>query len=127
MLDSKQDSLFNMIYFLLEKVIRWAQMPVNCLRASKLVTLGYKFDNALFDKCLQYFCLNIQQVMLRVLNIKLKNLAFDASKIITNAMFSIDKEVNTISNYGQHHRDVYVQTRKTCFILLQFIYVSILI
>ena len=68
--------------------------------------------------------------MLRVLNIKLKNLAFDASKIITNAMFSIDnlrKEVNTISNYGQHHRDVYVQTRKTCFILLQFIYVSILI
>ena len=37
--------------------------------------------------------------MLRVLNIKLKNLAFDASKIITNAMFSIDnlrKEVNTI-------------------------------
>ena len=90
-------------------------MPVNCLRASKLVTLGYEFDNALFDKCLQYFCLNIQQVILRVLNIKLKNLAFDASKIITNAMFSIDnlrKEVNTISNYGQHHRDVYVQTRK---------------
>ena len=37
--------------------------------------------------------------MLRVLNIKLKKLEFDASKIITNGMFSIDnlrKEVNTI-------------------------------
>jgi len=30
-----------MIYFLLEKVIRCAQMSVDCLRASKLVTLGY--------------------------------------------------------------------------------------
>jgi len=29
-----------MIYFLLEKVIRCAQMPVDCLKASKLVTLG---------------------------------------------------------------------------------------
>jgi len=29
-----------MIYFLLENVIRYAQMPVDCLRASKLVTLG---------------------------------------------------------------------------------------
>jgi len=29
-----------MIYFLLEKVIRCKQMPVNCLRALKLVTLG---------------------------------------------------------------------------------------
>jgi len=29
------------MYFLLEKVIRCAQMPVDCLRASKLVTLGY--------------------------------------------------------------------------------------
>ena len=28
-------------YFLLEKVIRRAQMPVDCLRVSKLVTLGY--------------------------------------------------------------------------------------
>ena len=36
----KQDSLFNMINFLLEKVIRCAQMSVDCLRASKLVTLG---------------------------------------------------------------------------------------
>jgi len=33
-----------MIYFLLEKVIRCAQMFVDCLRASKLVTLGYTMD-----------------------------------------------------------------------------------
>ena len=32
---------FNMIYFVLEKIIRCAQMSVDCLRASKLVTLGY--------------------------------------------------------------------------------------
>ena len=32
--DWKQDSLFNMIYFLLEKVIRCPQMHVDCLRAS---------------------------------------------------------------------------------------------
>jgi len=30
-----------MIYVLLEKVIRCAQMSVGCLRASKLVTPGY--------------------------------------------------------------------------------------
>ena len=30
-----------MINFLLEKVIRCAQMSADCLRASKLVTLGY--------------------------------------------------------------------------------------
>jgi len=30
-----------MIFFLLEKVIRCAQMSVDCLRALKLVTLGY--------------------------------------------------------------------------------------
>ena len=30
-----------MINFLLEKVIRCAQMSVDCLMASKLVTLGY--------------------------------------------------------------------------------------
>ena len=39
--DWKQDSLFNMIHFLIEKVIRCAQMFVDCLRVSKLVTLGY--------------------------------------------------------------------------------------
>ena len=33
-------SLFNMINFLLEKVIRCAQMSADCLRASKLVSLG---------------------------------------------------------------------------------------
>ena len=32
---------YNMIYFLLEKVIRCTQMSVDCLRALKLVTLGY--------------------------------------------------------------------------------------
>ena len=30
-----------MIYFLLEKVIRCAQIPIDCLRALKLVALGY--------------------------------------------------------------------------------------
>ena len=30
-----------MIYFLLEKVIRCAHISIDCLRASKLVTLGY--------------------------------------------------------------------------------------
>ena len=39
--DSKQDSLFSMIYLLLEKLNRCAQMSVDCLRASKLVILGY--------------------------------------------------------------------------------------
>jgi len=34
-----------MINFLLEKVIRCAQMSVDCLRASKLVTLGYLFHS----------------------------------------------------------------------------------
>jgi len=29
-----------MIYFLLEKVIGYAQMPVDCLKESKLVILG---------------------------------------------------------------------------------------
>jgi len=38
--DLKQDGLFNMLIFQLEKVIRCAQMSVDCLRASKLVTLG---------------------------------------------------------------------------------------
>ena len=101
-------------------------MPVNCLRASKLVTLGYEFDNALFDKCLQYFCLNIQQVILRVLNIKLKNLAFDASKIITNAMFSIDnlrKEVNTIKLWATPSRCLCPNEKKHalfCYNLFMF-------
>jgi len=40
-LDWEQECLFTMIYFLLEIVIRCAQVPVDCLRASKLVTLGY--------------------------------------------------------------------------------------
>jgi len=34
-----------MIYVLLEKVVRYAQMPVDCLRALKLVTLGYVLDD----------------------------------------------------------------------------------
>ena len=36
--DWKQDNLFNVIHFLLENVIRCAQTPVDCLRASTLVT-----------------------------------------------------------------------------------------
>jgi len=33
-----------MIYFILEQVIRSAQMPFDCLRASKLVTLGCVYN-----------------------------------------------------------------------------------
>jgi len=47
--DWKQDSLFNMINFQLEKVIRYAQMSVDCLMASKLVTLGYVCGIGLFS------------------------------------------------------------------------------
>jgi len=47
-----------MIYFLLEKVLRCAQMPVDCFRASKLVTLGYhKGIKTIFTrqvKCITY-------------------------------------------------------------------------
>ena len=38
-----------MINFLLEKVIRCAQMSVDCLRASKLVTLGYVYPKYYHD------------------------------------------------------------------------------
>ena len=38
--------VYLIIYFLLEKVIRCAQMPVDCLRASKLVTLGYVYNTS---------------------------------------------------------------------------------
>ena len=50
--DWKQDSLFNMIYVLLEKVTRYARMSVDCLRASKLVTLGYYYLS-------KYYCFEI--------------------------------------------------------------------
>ena len=68
--DWKQQSSFNMIYFLLEKVIKCAQMPVDCLRASKLMTLWYEFDSALFVQMLHYFGFTIQLVMLRAFNVK---------------------------------------------------------
>jgi len=38
---------------------------------------------------LQYFGFTIQLGLLRVFNVKVKNLAFDTSKIITNALFSM--------------------------------------
>jgi len=42
-----------------------------------------------FVQILQCCCLTIQLVMLPVFNIKVKNLAFDTSNIITNARFSM--------------------------------------
>jgi len=38
---------------------------------------------------LHYFGFTIQLALLRVFNVKVKNLAFDTSKIITNAWFSM--------------------------------------
>ena len=49
----------------------------------------YEFVSALVVQMLHYFGLTIQLVMLHVFNVKLKNLAVDTSKIITNAWFSM--------------------------------------
>jgi len=38
---------------------------------------------------LHYFGFTIQLALLRVFNVKVKNLAFDPSKLITNAWFSM--------------------------------------
>ena len=47
--------------------------------------LGYfEFVSASCVKILYYLCLTIQLVMLRVFELKVKNLAFDISKIIAN-------------------------------------------
>jgi len=43
---------------------------------------------------LHYFGFRIQLALLRVLNVKVKNLAFDTSKIITNAWFSKENYYN---------------------------------
>jgi len=48
----------------------------------------YKFGSALFVQIFNYFGFTIQLVMPRVFNVKVKNLAFDTSKITTNAWFS---------------------------------------
>jgi len=41
---------------------------------------------------LHYFGFTIQLALLRVLNVKVKNLAFDTSTIITNAWFSMKQD-----------------------------------
>jgi len=38
---------------------------------------------------LHYFGFTIQLALLRVFNVKVKNLAFDTSKVVTNAWFSM--------------------------------------
>jgi len=38
---------------------------------------------------LHYFGFTIQLALLRVFNVKMKNLSFDTSKVITNAWFSM--------------------------------------
>jgi len=49
----------------------------------------YEFRSALFVQLLHYFGFTIQLVMLCVFNVKVKNFAFDTSKSITNARFSM--------------------------------------
>ena len=49
----------------------------------------YEFCSALFIQRLHYFSFTIQLVMLCVLNVKVKNLAFGTSKTITNVWFSL--------------------------------------
>ena len=49
----------------------------------------YEFSSTWFVQTLHYFSFTIQLALLRVFNIKLKNFEFDASKIITNAWFSM--------------------------------------
>ena len=57
--------------------------------------LGPSFSNktlrilVLHVQMLHYFGFTIQLYLLRVFNIKVKNLAFDTSKVITNAWFSM--------------------------------------
>jgi len=49
----------------------------------------YEFGSASFVQMLHYFCFTIQLALLRVLKVKVKNLAFETSKLITKAWFSI--------------------------------------
>jgi len=45
---------------------------------------------------LDYFGFTVQLALLRVFNVKVKNLAFDTSKIITNAWFSMKNYHNDV-------------------------------
>ena len=47
----------------------------------------YEFGSAWCVQMVPYFGFTIQLALLRVFNVKTKNLAFDTSKIITNACF----------------------------------------
>ena len=49
----------------------------------------HEFGSPWFVQMLHYFGFKIQLALLCVVNIKVKNLAFDTSKIITNACFSM--------------------------------------
>ena len=47
---------------------------------------------------LHYLVFTIQLALLRVFSVKVKNLVFDTSKIITNAWFSMELPVQFVSN-----------------------------
>jgi len=49
----------------------------------------YVKNSASYVQMLHQFGFTIQLALLRVFNIKVKNLAFDTSKVITNAWFSM--------------------------------------
>jgi len=55
-----------MIYFLLEKVIRCAQMSVDWLRASKLVTLGYTIKFSLVSVYYQQMKFYLKSVLVNI-------------------------------------------------------------
>jgi len=63
---------------------------------------------------LHYFGFTIQLVMLRVFNVKVKNLTFDTSKSITNAWFSM-------KNYHECMHIFHVETSEN-FIPFNLIY-----
>jgi len=49
----------------------------------------FEFGSAWFVQMLHSFGTIIQLALLRVFKVKVKNLAFDTSKVITNALFSM--------------------------------------
>ena len=53
----------------------------------------YEFVSALVVQMLHYFGFTIQLALLRGFNVKVKNLAFDTLKVITNAWFSMKNYV----------------------------------
>ena len=61
----------------------------------------YEFVSALFVQMLHYFGFTIQLALLLVFNVKVKNLASDTSKFITNACFSMKNYAGMYSKYAK--------------------------